>query len=41
MFGARTRKKAEFSFLLKAAGFIELRWIDVNDTTFLLESSLQ
>jgi hypothetical protein len=41
MFGARTRKKAEFRFLLQAAGFAESRWIDINETTFLLESSPQ
>jgi hypothetical protein len=41
MFGARTRKQTEFEQLVQAAGFTELRWIHVNETTFLLEASLE
>lgn len=39
MFGARTRQRSEFEQLVYAAGFTELRWITINETTFLLEVS--
>lgn len=38
MFGARTRHQNEFEELVKAAGFSALHWIEVNETTFLLEA---
>lgn len=39
MFGARTRKQYEFEELLRDAGYVQLHWIEVNETTFLLEAS--
>ena len=39
MFGARTRQGSEFEQLVKVGGFTELRWITINDTTFLLEAT--